>query len=132
MRKFISFTIIIVIIQTVLIGCAKNTEQPSSSPTPTLSATISPKITHPEGRVIESNPPGVEGMVTELTDKNIKVKVLDEIWSFSLSENAVREIGIFNKDENNKRIVSGTFVIVNYEEKDTEKVAQKIEILISN
>ena len=76
--------------------------------------------------------PGVQGAVTSLTDKKIKVEVGDETYTFVLGEKGKSDLAFFNKDPENPRIMKGTFVNVYYEETDGDKMVKSIEIVESN
>ena len=83
---------------TLISGCgAKENQNASSSVTPLPVATANPDITHPEGRYYTSNNElKAEGGLTVLGSDFLKIMIDGQEIEFALSENAKREISIYN------------------------------------
>lgn len=119
---------------TLISGCgAKENQNAFSSVTPLPVATANPDITHPEGRYYTSNNElKAEGGLTVLGSDFLKIMIDGQEIEFALSENAKREISIYNKDENNPRIMRGTMLLITYTERDLIKIADTMDIINSN
>ncbi len=114
-------------------GCGKDKQNTSSSVTPLPVATANPDITHPEGQFYTSNGElKAEGGLTVLGSDFLKVMINGQEVEFALSENAKREISIYNKDEKNLRIMRGTMLLITYTERDLIKIADTMDIINSN
>ena len=110
----------------VLAGCAKAGVPANPTATPNAN------ITQTEGKVMPGDKLGVDGKTLALTEETIDVSVAGETYHFVLGDEAKSNLGYFNKDPQKPRIMEGTFIVVYYEEKDGQKIAQSIEILESN
>ena len=114
-------------------ACGKDKQNASSSVTPLPVATANPDITHPEGQYYTSNgEKKAEGGLTVLGSDFLKVMIEGQEVEFALSENAKREISIFNKDEKKPRIMRGTMLLITYTERDLIKIAETMDIINSN
>ncbi len=96
-------------------------------------AEINPNIKSPEGKFFETNnAPAVEGGLVAMGDDYLKIMVEGKEYKFIASDDVIRKIGIFNKDENDLKIKRGTFLMLMYEIKDGEYFATDISIVNSN
>lgn len=118
---------------TMVSGCGSNSGEASSSVTPLPVATSNPNITHPEGRFyISDGENKAEGGLTTLGSDFLKVMIDGEEIEFALSENARREISVYNEDEDNLQIMRGTMLLITYTERDLIKIAETMDIINAN
>ncbi len=123
MKKVALFLCTIITASVIFSGCAS-----SGGP----KATPNPEIANLEGQVLPGKEPGVQGAITFLNDKKMKVAVGDEKYTFVLGEKGKSDLDFFNKDPENPRVMVGTFVNIYYEEADGDKMVKSIEIVESN
>lgn len=91
-----------------------------------------PGVTKTEGRVFSttSRTKIVEGKITKLTDKKMFLSIQDVEWELILPENVRNEIKILN--EKGIEIKKGTFVNVQYQVENDQRIATKVMRLVSN
>ena len=132
-RKLVAAIVSLVMAVCVMSACGQDDQNASSTVTPLPVATANPDITHPEGRYYTSNGElKAEGGLTVLGNDFLKIMIDGEEIEFALSENAMREISIYNQDENNPRIMQGTMLLITYTERDLIKIAETMDIITSN
>lgn len=119
---------------TLISGCGgKNSDNTSSSVTPLPVASANPNITHPEGRIyVSDGEKKAEGGLSVLGSDFLKIMIDGQETEFALSENARREISIYNKDEKNPTIMQGTMLLITYTERDLIKIAETMDIINAN
>ena len=128
--KFISL-LLCVLCATLLFTACKKDKEDTIVDLPITEA--NPDITSPEGKFFESSGKlRAEGGLSALGDGFIRIMVEGEEYEFNMSDEVIRKIGIFNKDENNLQIKRGTILMLTYEIKDGTYFATDIEIITSN
>lgn len=132
MKKKIILSILCITMATAMFAACKNYNE-ETNVTPLPVASPNPDISHPEGELYISNGENkAEGGLTVLGEDFLKIMVQGKELEFALSENAKREISIYNKDKNNLRIMRGTMLLITYTERDLIKIAETIDILTAN
>lgn len=152
MKKRVIILIICVFVLLLLGLGVKLVSQPKENPSPSASATntVAPsseagqeatakptatpneKIRYTEGRVLDTEKPSVEGPVASLSEEEISVNIAGKAYVFQLGENGKRDIGYFNQNQEQPRIIEGTIIVVNYENVGKDKVVTSLEIVESN
>lgn len=108
----------------LLSGCSKPQDNKTDDPD-------APHIQYTEGQFYDTNPPIMEGAVTEIDADTITLKIKGQEYSLSLSDRAKEEIEIFS-EKYDKHIKVGTFLQIKYEEKDGNYIANNIMFLKGN
>jgi len=90
-------------------------------------------ITKPKGEFFEANGKLVAhgGLVT-LKENDLTLIIEGNEYTFLMSEDVVRAIEFFNKDENDLKIKRGTMLGLTYEIKDGNYYAKELEIIEAN
>lgn len=96
-------------------------------------AEYNPDISHPEGSFYEvQGELRAEGGLVVLGDDFLKLMIEGKETEFALSDNAKRQISIFNKDKNDLSIKKGTMLVLTYTIENLVYTAQEVEILTAN
>lgn len=96
-------------------------------------ATANPDITNPQGQYYKvGDELKAEGGLKALGEDFMRVMIEGEEVEFALTENAMREISLYNKDPKNPRICQGTMLLITYTERDLVKFAETMDILTAN
>lgn len=98
---------------------------------PTAEPTANPSITYTKGRFIDTNPPTMEGLITEVTDDTITIKIEDTDYKLTLSERAKEEIEIY-RDKHDLHVQKGAFMQIKYDQEGDEYIAKNLLFLESN
>lgn len=129
-QKIFSFILCVILATSVFSACGK---KDGSTVTPLPVATPNPDITHPEGQFYEANgEKKAEGGLSVLGEDFLKIMIDGKEIEFTLSEKAMREISIYNKDKKNPRIMRGTMLLITYTERNLIKIAETIDIVTAN
>ena len=132
-NKLFAAVMCFVLAASLMAGCKKDGQDAMSSITPLPVATANPNITHPEGQYYTSNGElKAEGGLSVLGSDFLKIMIEGQEVEFALSENAKREISIYNKDKDNPRIMQGTMLLITYTERDLIKIAETMDIINAN
>ncbi len=91
-----------------------------------------PGVTKTEGRVLESKAriKVIEGKITKLTDKKIHLAIQGVDWELTLPETVRDAIKLMN--EKGIEVKKGTYVNVQYETVNGDRVVKQVTRLISN
>ena len=129
-RKLTALLTCLILVCGLFAGCKNNGE---SKVTPLPVATPNPEITHPEGRFYEAEGKmKAEGGLKALGSDFMRVMIEGQEVEFALTENAQREISIYNKDPKNPRIMQGTMLLITYTQRDLVKFAETMDIITAN
>ncbi len=129
-KRILALILCVVCTLAVFSGCKKNDDE-NLIDLPITEA--NPNITKPEGSFYEaSNKLYADGGLSALGDDFIRIMVNKTEVEFKMSDEVIRKIGIFNKDENNLQIKRGTFLSLQYEIEDGKYFAKDIEIINAN
>lgn len=132
-NKLFAAVMCFILAASLMAGCKKDEQDATSSITPLPVATANPNITHPEGQYYTSNGElKAEGGLSVLGSDFLKIMIEGQEVEFALSENAKREISIYNKDKDNPRIMQGTMLLITYTERDLIKIAETMDIIDAN
>ena len=93
--------------------------------------TVNPSITYTKGRFIETNPPAMEGLITDVTKETITIKIEDKEYTLTLSERAKEEIVIF-REKYDTHVQKGAFMQIKYDQNGDEYIAKNLLFLESN
>ncbi len=130
-KRILAFTLCVLFALTIFSGCKKNDDE-NLIDLPITEA--NPDIRKPEGEFYTANGDELyaSGGLSALGDNFIRIMVDKTETEFKMSDEVIRKIGIFNKDENNLQIKRGTFISLQYEIKDGKYYAKDIEIITAN
>lgn len=94
--------------------------------------TSQPGVTKTDGRVVNGNSriKIIEGKITKLTDKKIRVLIQGVDWELTLPETIRDEIKLMN--EKGIEVKKGTYVNIQYEVVNDERVVKKVTRLVTN
>ena len=96
-------------------------------------AELNEDITEPMGKFyITNKKPAAEGGLVSLGKDFAVLMIEGKEYTFNLSEEVIRKIGLFNKDKDNLKIKRGTFIKFMYEMQNEEYFATDIEIVKAN
>ncbi len=130
MKKRILASILCVLcIVSLFCACGKKESNIEQLPV----ADFNPEITDPEGSFYEfEGQLKADGGLVALGEDFLKLMIEGKEIEFALSDNAIKQINIFNEDKNNLMIKKGTMLSLTYEIKNLVYVVQDVEILQSN
>ena len=96
-------------------------------------AEYNPNITHPEGGFSEVDGKlTADGGLVTLGEDFLKLMIKGEEIEFALSDNAMKQINIFNKNKNDLMIKKGTMLSLTYKNENLVKVVYEIEVINAN
>ncbi len=124
-RKLLSFIMLALLSISLFAGCGNTPD--SAEP----EATLPPGISKPEGSVVSTDPPIVEGRITKLTKDEIHLSVQNVEWVLMQGERVKLTLEKFA--EKDIEVRTGTFVRLYYEQNDAgERVATQLERVTVN
>ncbi len=92
-----------------------------------------PNISQPEGKFYEFEGNLIaDGGLVALGDDFLKLMIEGEEIEFALSDKAIEQINIFNKDKNDLSIKKGTMLSLTYKNENLVKVVYEVEIITAN
>lgn len=96
-------------------------------------AELNEDITEPMGKFyITNKKPAAEGGLVSLGKDFAVLMIEGKEYTFNLSEEVIRKIGLFNKDKDNLKIKRGTIIKFMYEMQNEEYFATDIELITAN
>ncbi len=96
-------------------------------------ASQNPNITNNKGEFYEVNGElRATGGLSVLGENFLKIMIDGKEREFVLSENAKKQISVYNEDKDNLRIMKGTMLLISYHERNLIHVADSIEIVTAN